>query len=157
MFNLAARTNALWLPLKDTPTGIAWDTNSATLIVTCHAESDRVLVLNPVTGQAIHSWSSGIGACSPLIQPTGDAVFCCNRFERSIPLTDLTNGRGLATGRALREPVAASLSPDQKVLAVANLLPMGPADRAVVRAAVSVLDAHTLKRLREVELPDGST
>jgi len=56
-----------------------------------------------------------------------------------------------------REPVAAAVTPDGKLLFVANLLPGGAADRDYVAAEVSVIDTAAKKCLKNIRLPNGST
>jgi hypothetical protein len=87
----------------------------------------------------------------------GRGLYVCNRYDNSVWLVRLDSGRVIARATVEREPVSASLSSDGRCLAVANLLPSGPANRPVVRAAVSLLDARSLKLLRNVRLPNGCT
>ena len=61
-----------------------------------------------------------------------------------------------ATVPALREPFAAALGTDGRLLFVANHLPACPANGNMA-AAVSVIDRTTFKLLKNVMLPNGST
>ncbi|MHC4891666.1 MAG: c-type cytochrome, partial [Planctomycetota bacterium] len=56
-----------------------------------------------------------------------------------------------------REPFAAAITPDGKLLFVANLLPAGAADRDYVAAEVSVIDTVGKKVTSAIQLPNGST
>jgi mono/diheme cytochrome c family protein len=87
----------------------------------------------------------------------GRALFVCNRYDNTVWRLRPDSGRVLARATVAREPVSASLSGDGKCLAVASLLPTGPANRPVVAAAVTLLDARNLRLLRTVCLPNGST
>ena len=56
-----------------------------------------------------------------------------------------------------REPVAAALTPDGRLLFVANHIHTGPADAGMVAARVSVIDTSTRTVVRHIDLPSGST
>jgi len=70
---------------------------------------------------------------------------------------NLVSKKTLAKIPVPREPVAAAITPDGKLLFVANLLPAGAADRDYVAAEVSVIDTATRKVAGTIQLPNGST
>jgi mono/diheme cytochrome c family protein len=84
-------------------------------------------------------------------------LYVCNRFENTIGVWDLRAGRQRTRIPVLREPIAAALSPDERVLAVANHLPEGPANDVAVSAAVTLVDTAARTVRRHVRLPSGST
>jgi DNA-binding beta-propeller fold protein YncE/mono/diheme cytochrome c family protein len=143
--------------LAESPTGLVLAEQLHRLIVTCSGTSNRIVSVDPETGRVLASWAAGSGVCSPILSRDGRVLYVCNRYENTIWLVRLDSGRVIARATVGREPVSASLSNDGKCLAVANLLPAGPANRTVVRAAVSLLDARNLKLLKSVWLPNGST
>jgi cytochrome c peroxidase len=79
----------------------------------------------------------------------------CNRFDGAVQAIDLNTGREL--GRVLigREPVAAALTPDQRWLLVAHLLPEGRADARFVAAKISVIDTSNFAVRTQVRLVNG--
>jgi hypothetical protein len=92
-----------------------------------------------------------------VLSADGRALYVCNRYDNTVWLVRPDSGRVVARATVQREPVSASLSKDGTCLAVANLLPIGPANRPVVGAALCLLDARSLKLLNTVWLPNGST
>jgi DNA-binding beta-propeller fold protein YncE/mono/diheme cytochrome c family protein len=141
--------------LGATPTGLAL--MGSELAVTCSdGACNEVLLLDRQTGAITRRLPAGDGVCAPMAANNERGLYVCNRFEATAALLDPNSGQRLASGEVPREPVAESLSRDGCVLAVANLLPAGPADGILARAAVSLLDARTLKALVNVPLPNGS-
>jgi hypothetical protein len=155
--DLAVGTVSPLARLEESPTGLVVAEQSDRLLVTCSGASDRIVSLQRQTGRLLASWPAGNGVCSPVLSPDGHALYVCNRYDNSVWLVRPDSGRVIARAVVQREPVSASLSSDGTCLAVANLLPSGPANRPVVRAAVSLLDARSLRLLRTIWLPNGST
>jgi len=155
--DLATRAVTRALRLEERPTGLVLAQEPHRLIVTCSGASNCIVSLDPETGRILASWAAGNGVCSPVLSGDGRALYVCNRYDNTVWLVRPDSGRVVARAEVQREPVSASLSSDGKCLAVVNLLPNGPANQAVVRAAVSLLDARSLKLLRTVWLPSGST
>jgi DNA-binding beta-propeller fold protein YncE len=143
--------------LAESPTGLLLAEQPHRMIVTCSGRSNCIVSLDPETGRVLASWAAGSGVCSPVLSRDGRALYVCNRYDNTVWLVRLDSGRVAARATVEREPVSASLSSDGTCLAVANLLPAGPANLPVVRAAVSLLDARSLKLLKSVRLPNGST
>ena len=155
--DLATRAVTRSLRLPESPTGLVRAGPPDRLIVTCSGAAPRVVSLDSASGRRLASWSAGNGACSPVLSRNQRSLYLCNRYDNTVWLVRPQSGQVVARAEVLREPVSASLSSDEKYLAVANLLPAGPANGPVVRAALSLLDARKLKPLRTVWLPNGST
>ena len=155
--DLATGTVTRSVSLVGSPSGLVLAPESHRLIVTCSGVSNCIVSLEPETGRVLASWTAESGVCSPVLSGDGRALYVCNRYANTVWLVRLDSGRVIARAEVQREPVSASLSSGGKCLAVANLLPSGPANPPVVRAAVSLLDAHSLKPLESVWLPNGST
>ena len=79
-----------------------------------------------------------------------------NRFLAQVSVLDAEKMTVVKTVKALREPFAATLGAEGKLLFVANLLPYCASTNDVVAAAVSVVDTRTFA-VRHVMLPNGST
>ena len=83
---------------------------------------------------------------SPVICPAGKRIYVCNRFDDDVSVLDLSHGAELARVPAVREPIAAAMTPDGRFLLVANHLPntpTGPAYRGEVAPLVTVIDTRT--------------
>ncbi len=105
---------------------------------------------------------------APVLSRDESKLFICNRFDNSVSVLDAESLKELAQVDVLREPCAAVLGAEGKLLFVGNLLPLDRAaeipkgDAAVdtqvdyVAAQVSVIDTESLA-VRHVRLPNGST
>ena len=155
--NLATKAVAASVRLPGSPSGLVAAAEPSRLIVTCAGAANRILSLQSETGRVLDSWPAASGVCSPVLSQDGRALYVCNRYDNSVWRIRPDSGRVVARAQVPREPVCASLSGDGTCLAVAHLLPTGPADRPVVRAAVTLLDARNLELVRSVWLPNGST
>jgi len=92
----------------------------------------------------------------PALSPDGKTAYLCNRFNNEIQVVDLTAGKDKARIPVDREPVAAAVTLDGRLLLVANHLHSGRADADYVAARVSVIDTATAKVVKELKLPNGS-
>ena len=89
------------------------------------------------------------------ISPDGSRLYVCNRFTNDVSVIDLAAGKELARVPAVREPIAAAVTPDGKSVFVANHLPHVRTHAIFVNqvaAVVTVIDAQTTR----VELNDGN-
>jgi YVTN family beta-propeller protein len=89
--------------------------------------------------------------------PQGRRLYVCNRFSNTIGIVDLEAKEQIATIAVPREPVAAALTANGRLLFVANHLPAGPANADYAACVVSVIDTDAGKLIKNIELPDGST
>jgi hypothetical protein len=81
----------------------------------------------------------------------------CDRFNNAVQVIDVEKHKEVARIAVDREPVAAALSPDGKLLFVANHIHSGRSDKGVVAATVSVIDTAQRKLLKNIPLTNGST
>lgn len=154
----AGTVTASW-PLDAPPTGLAVSADGSRLVVTAGLAPGRLVLLDAAGGGKLGEVAAGHSPCAPVAEPAGARVFTCNRFEDRVDVFDVANpaaGR-LATGfPVVREPGAAVLRPDGRLLFVANRLPAGRADTGDIAAVVSVIDTATGTG-STVRLPTGST
>ena len=143
-------------PLPAPPSGLALSADGAQLYVTCAAPRSTLAVVETATGRLTDSWSSGHTAMAPVLSPDGATLYVCDRFDLAVAIHDLTRRREVARIAVPREPVAAALSPDGRVLLVANHLHHGRADADVVAASVSLIDTNARQVVQEIRLPNGS-
>jgi DNA-binding beta-propeller fold protein YncE len=139
------------------PNGIALAPGSGKVLVTCSGEANRIVLPDRQTGRIWDSWRGGAGVCCPVPLQNAQGMLVCNRYEGTVSRIDISSGKELGYGGVQREPVAAAVCADGSKVAVANLVPVGPANATVIRAAVTLLDLPDLKRRRNVWLPNGGT
>jgi YVTN family beta-propeller protein len=143
----------LEIDLPGKPTGMALSEDGSRLYTTVDG---RVLILDAEHGKTLDSIASGYGACSPVPGPSNGNLHVCNRYDNTVSVLDIPKRELTATIPVVREPVAAALTPDGKLLFVANHLPAGAADRDFIGAVVSVIEFPEGK-VSSIQLPNGST
>lgn len=139
------------------PTGLALSPDGAQLYVTCAAPAGTVALLDAEGGKLAGTLRAGYGVTGPVASPDGTRLYVCDRFNNGVSAIDLTTRKIIYRAPVIREPFAAAITPDGKLLFVANHLPNGPADGDFVAAKVSLLDTATGKVLKNIALPNGSS
>ncbi|MBQ6338787.1 MAG: c-type cytochrome [Kiritimatiellae bacterium] len=135
------------------PTGIA--VAGSSVYVTCGVEAGE-LHKYAQDGKLVKSVAVGHSPCSPVVSTDGKTAYVLNRFAAKVSVVDADAMKVTATVPVLREPFAAALGANGKLLFVANMLPYCAATNDVVAAAVSIVDTAT-RAVRHVLLPNGST
>jgi len=138
------------------PTGLAIGPDGAKLYVTCAAPQSHVLVLDTISGKVTATIAVGHTAVGPAITPDGKRLYVCNRFDNDVSVVDLEANREVARLPAVREPVAAGVSPDAKLVLVANHLPADRADVLGVAATVTIIDTRT-RHTSVIRLSNGAS
>lgn len=85
-----------------------------------------------------------------------EMLFVTNRFSNDVSVIDILNQKEVKRIKANREPVALAISPNDKLLAVANLLPSQAATENYVSAKITLIDIENLDVIENIELPNGS-
>ena len=140
-------------PVAANPTGIA--AGGGFVYVTC-GEADGELRKYAPGGACVKSAAVGHCPCGPVLSRDGRTVYVLNRFLAQVSVLDAEKMAVVKTVKVLREPFAATLGAEGKLLFVANMLPYCASTNDVVAAAVSVVDTRTFA-VRHVMLPNGST
>jgi len=140
-------------PVAANPTGIA--AGGGFVYVTCGEANGELRKYAP-DGKCVKTAAVGHCPCGPVLSKDGRTVYVLNRFLAQVTALDAEKMTVVKTVKALREPFAATLGAEGKLLFVANLLPYCASTNDVVAAAVSVVDTRTFA-VRHVMLPNGST
>ncbi|MHC4432891.1 MAG: YncE family protein, partial [Planctomycetota bacterium] len=139
------------------PTGLALSDDGTSLYVTCAAPEGCVCVVKTDTNKVGRQFPARYGARAPVLGDDGKMLYVCNRFDNDVSAIDTKQGKQMARIPALREPVAADITPDGKWLFVGNQLPHGPANGDSVACSISVIDASKAAIETHIPLPNGST
>ncbi len=107
-------------------------------------------------GAFVASASVGHSPCAPVISKDGKTAYVMNRYQNRVSVVCLDAMKVVKTVAVPREPFAAGLGADGRLLFVANLLPDCAATDDVVAASVSVIDTTTFA-VKNILLPNGST
>jgi DNA-binding beta-propeller fold protein YncE len=92
-----------------------------------------------------------------LTSPNGKRLYVVNQFNDSVSEFDVESGKELRKFQAVREPIAADISPDGKLLLIANHLPVGRADTGITAAVITIIDLDSGNLIKSLQLPNGST
>jgi YVTN family beta-propeller protein len=136
------------VPMPAAPSGLTLSPDGRRLFVTCAAPQSTMVALDALTGKSLAEIRVGHTAMSPVVSPDGRRLFVCNRFHNDVSVIDLAGGREIARVAAVREPVAAAITPAGDALLVANHLPLTRNDGAFkgdVSPVVTRIDTRTLK------------
>jgi YVTN family beta-propeller protein len=138
------------------PTGLTLSPDGSRLYLTCAAAKSAVLAIDADRGTIKATISAGHTACGPAISSDGERLYVCNRFDNDISVIDLKAGRETARVPAVREPLAAAVTPDGKSVLVINHLPAEPADTSDVAAVLTIINTRT-KHTAAIRLPAGAS
>ena len=144
------------IALPEMPTGLALSASGRTLYVTCAAPAGTLLVLDIPQRKILRRIPAGHTPMAPVLSRDESTIYVCNRFNNDLSVINLLSGKETSRIPVEREPVAASLTPNGKLLVVANHLHSGRADAESVAAHVSIIDAETGKLVKHLQLPNGS-
>jgi len=154
--NLGTRRVTLCVETPGAPSGLILGANDAKLFVTCAAPESKVAIVDLAERQIVAQIPTGHTSMAPVLSLDGKTLYVCNRFSGDVSVIDLISGRERERVQVQREPTAAALTPDGRLLLVANFLPVGPANARTVAAVVSVIDIAAGAVVKEIQLPDGS-
>jgi len=160
----------LWVSLPDghvarrvavpyPPTGLLSTNDGRHVVVTCAAPTSVVLCLDSQTGEVVRATNVGHSACGPTCDARQGRLYVCNRFNNDISLIDVPTWSEVARIPAVREPIAAAVTPSGRTLVVANHLPNSSIDLQLgdtVSAQVTVIDTRTHESTA-IPLLHGST
>jgi YVTN family beta-propeller protein len=157
IYRTAERDIIRRIDLPGSPSGMALSRDGQHLYVTCAAPISKVCVVATESGKVRATFSAGHTALAPVLSPDEKLLYVCDRFNDSVGILDLAKRKEVARIPVDREPVAAALSPNGKLLFVANHIHSGRSDTGVVAATVSVIDTDSRKLLKNIPLTNGST
>jgi len=146
-------TGSIQVPLP--PTGLALTKDGHLLFVTCAGSESQVCVIDTRERRITHRLDSGHTALAPVLSQDESRLYVCNRFNNEVVVHDLEQNRQFHIP-VDRQPVAAALTPDSKLLFVANHLHNTAATARHVAAVVSVIDTSSLQVVKEIPLTTGS-
>ena len=141
-------------PVDEIPTGILLLKNKA--YITTFETKGSLEILDLQSGKIEASVPMGSGACYPFLSADGKFLYVCNQFSNTVMEVDLATNKVVREADVLREPRSAVLSKDGKYMFVANFLPLQRADVDIVAACVSVIDMKSFKRIKDIQLANGS-
>ena len=140
--------------VEEQPTGVVSD--GKTIYATTSFAKGGVEIIKPEEDTPAQFIATGRGACSPIISNDGKKLYVCNQFQTTISEIDLARLAVTREVKVLREPKNIIQSKDGRYLFVANFLPVGRANQDYVAGAVSVIDANSFEKIKDIPLATGS-
>ena len=139
------------------PRSLALSADGSTLFVAEHGAGTLAIV-----NLADHSIAARVAvgrwpAALALAEKSG-RLFVADQLDHTVTVIDTaaTPPQSVARIPVLREPVALAITPDERRVVVANLLPNGVGTNPKLAAEVSIIDAEKLCVAGQVKLPPGS-
>ena len=130
--------------------------NTLYLYVTEYAPKGKLHILSPNNGKKIVSIDAGIYPSAVCVDKQGSRAYVANRFSHDLSIIDLTRRKEIKRLPMIREPKSLALSPDEKLLAVGNYLPLQSALKSPVSAQVTLVDTESDVVVEHIPLSDGS-
>lgn len=144
------------IPLKFIPSDIRFSTDGKTIYITEYAANGKLHLFSSVTGKKSKSIVVGAYPVAIATNKQGTRAWVANRFSNDLSVIDLEKQKETERLPMVREPKSLALSPDGKLLAVGNHLPLQPALDSLVSAQVTLVDTESGTVLTHIPLRDGS-
>ena len=145
-------------PLGFTPSDICFSAvgNTLYLYVTEYASKGKIHILSPANGKKNGSIDVGMYPTSICVNRQGSHAYIANRFSNDLSVVDLTKRKETKRLPMVREPKSLSLSPDEKLLAAGNYLPLQSSLDNPVSACVTLIDTERDEVIAHIPLSDGT-
>ena len=141
------------VPLNSEPACVAWKGDSSGMFVSelgarTVAELDR-------SGKILRRLNVDARPMGLAVANKRNLLVVCNSGTDSVSLMDLAAGTAKARIEGFREPFFATVSPDESLAVVSNLLPAGSAADPGMSAAVTLVDLEKGAKIADIRLPAG--
>ena len=158
VFNVNSEKVTSLIKISGAPTDLALSENGAQLFVTVIQNdlTGSIAVIDTKKSKVTKTIDAGHAVCGPSLSADGKTLYVCNRFDDDVSIISTGAGKEVARVPVVREPIASALTPNGRRLIVANHLPDGRADVAVMTSMVSIIDTKSKKVVAEIALPNGS-
>lgn len=156
ILNTAEAAPIKQIELAAKPGGLALSPDETKLYVTLSAPEGELLEIDLTSLEVTRRLKVGHTPMSPVVTPDGKSLFFCARFDDSVVKVNLSDFSVEQTASADREPVSLACVPGTDLLLIANHLPSGSAKAKYHSAKVSVFDASSMRKIKEIDLPNGS-
>ena len=152
------------LPLPVAPVRMAFTPNEARIAVVGGVGEGKLLLIRvkddagapvPLKIEKVFDAGHSPAAAAALLRDGRLIFYVADRFAGLIRELDGETGEVLRTFDAGREPVALKITPDQKTLAAANLLPEQRADTAFITSRVRLIDLES-GEITPIDLYNGT-
>ncbi|MCI0461110.1 MAG: beta-propeller fold lactonase family protein [Gemmataceae bacterium] len=158
VLDAVGRTKRAEIPLSGKPHGLSLSADGGTLYV-AERGAGSVAILDTVNHAVTGRIAVGRWPVALAVAPQTKRLYVCNQDNHSLSVIDLSQSPGRCVKQIplVREPSWAAVTPDERFVVVANLLPHGLSTDPTLAAEVSIVDATQLVQAKPVKLPPGSS
>ena len=145
-------------PLGFTPSDICFSAvgNTLYLYVTEYASNGKLHILSPANCKKTASIDAGMYPSALCVNKQGSRAYIANRFSNDLSIIDLAKRKEVKRLPMIKEPKSLALSPDEKLLAVGNLVPLQSSLESPVSAQVTLVDTQSDAIVDHISLSDGA-
>jgi DNA-binding beta-propeller fold protein YncE len=154
--DVIGRKVAREVPVSGKPTGVAWSPDG-TKVYCAEWNAGAVAEIDAASGKILRHMSTGLRPMGVAVAAKRGLLVVTNTVTHDVSVLDLATGKEKGRVRVPREPYFVTLTPDESMAVVGNLLPAGRADDPMNSAVVSVIDLAAMKSVADIRLPGGST
>jgi len=141
-----------------TPSDICFSAvgNTLYLYVSEYADNGKIHILSPENCKKISSADAGKFPSAIRINKQGTRAYVANRFSNDLSIIDLEKRKEIKRLPMIKEPKSLALSPNEKLLAVGNYLPLQSALETPISARVTLVDTERDVVVEHIPLNDGT-
>jgi len=139
------------------PQGLALSPDRTVLAVVMGEGEGRLALLGVGDGRVRRQWAAGFSPAAPAFMLGGKMLAVASRHAHRVGFYAAGSGARLGAVACGREPVALVPSADGRRIFVGTYLPGQPATAEHVACTVEVIDAARRRRIRVIDLPNGSS
>lgn len=146
------------IPLPTEPYGLCLAAEGSILYV-AERGTGTVAIVDTAQGVVSRRIPAGRWPVALALAPRMQRLYVCDQANHSVTAVDLGQSppRCVRQVPVVREPSCVAVTPDERLVVVANLLPHGVSTDPTLAAEVSLIDAARLVADRTVKLPPGSS
>ena len=115
-----------------------------------------IYVYDLISGKLQKPIKTGHGPTDLAFSKKAQQLFITNRFSNDVSVFDIKKQKELKRIKVDREPIGIALSPDEDLIAVANLLPSQASTESFISSKITLIDRAQLSVINQIELPNGS-
>ncbi len=136
------------------PAGIAWAGND---VFVTEYDTATIAQIAADTGNVLRRIPVGVHPAAVAVARNRKLLLAANMALGDVSVIDLESGKEKRRVKVLREPFHISITPDESLAVVSNLLPHGAATNPLITSSVSLIDLNALAKIADVPLPPNST
>lgn len=125
------------------------------LLATCYDSAD-LAVIDPIAMKLVRRVRVGAYPHGIAVARKRGFVLVGNTATADVSVMDRESGKEEHRAGMIREPWSITVTPDQSLAVIGNLLPLGDATNPAITASVSILDLETMRR-KDLPLPPNTT